>query len=191
MKLTKLLLFIPICILTALPLTAEDEPVPPQQMEIPFETAWATMQELLAANEIQVISENRGQGYIKTGFKEYASGLLTKSHLEKIAVDTETSDGSYDKVEYQYEIEIRLVSERMTILTVDANIRALHRNFLGEEKWIKLKSNGRREEFLLNSFGKILWGEDWEMEYSKERRPKKRFVLPADLNERVASPERP
>ncbi len=98
MKLTKLLLFIPICILTALPLTAEDEPVPPQQMEIPFETAWATMQELLAANEIQVISENRGQGYIKTGFKEYASGLLTKSHLEKIAVDTETSDGSYDKV---------------------------------------------------------------------------------------------
>jgi hypothetical protein len=54
-----------------------------------------------------------------------------------------------------------------------------------------MKSNGSREEFLLNSFGKILWGEDWEMEYSKKSRQKKRYVLPPDLNERIASPERP
>ena len=191
MKILKLLLFIPILIITFLPLSAEDGSVPPQQMEIPFETAWSTMQELLETNAIKISSEDRGQGLIKTRYKEFASGLLTQSHLEKIGVDTETSDGSYEKVEYQYEIEIRLVSEKMTIITVDANIRALHRNFMGEEKWVTIKSNGRREEFLLNSFGKILWGDDWEMEYSKERRPKKRFLLPADLHERVASPERP
>jgi len=191
MKILKLLLFIPICIITFLPLSAEDGSVPPQQMEIPFETAWSTMQELLETNAIKIISEDRGQGFIKTRYKEFASGLLTQSHLEKIGVDTETSDGSYEKVEYQYEIEIRLVSEKITFITVDANIRALHRNFMGEEKWVTIKSNGHREEFLLNSFGKILWGDDWEMEYSKERRPKKRFLLPSDLHERVASPERP
>ena len=191
MKLTKLLLFIQACIITSLPMCAEDGPVPPQQMEIPFGTAWSTMEELLNTNQIRVSSENRGQGYIKTSHKEYASGLLTQSHLDKIGIDTEISDGSYEKVEYQYEIEVRLVAERLTVITVDANIRALHRNFMGEEKWVSIKSNGRREEFLLNSFGKILWGEDWEMEYSKERRPKKKFLLPPDLNERIASPERP
>ncbi len=191
MKISKLFLVIPICLIPFLPLSAKGGPVPPQQMEIPFETAWSTMQELLQTNDIKISSENRGQGYIKTRYKEFASGLLTQSHLEKIGLDTETSDGSYEKVEYQYEIEIRLVSEKITFITVDANIRALHRNFLGEEKWVNIKSNGHREEFLLNSFGKILWGDDWEMEYTKERRPKKRFLLPSDLHERVASPERP
>jgi len=170
---------------------AEDGPLPPQRFDIPFETAWPTMHELLEANEIGIISENRGQGYIKTAFKEYASGLLTRSHLEKIGMDTEISEGSYEKVEYQYEIEITLVSDKQVIITVDANIRALYRNFMGEEKWVPIKTNGRREEALLNSFGKVLWGEEWEMEYTKDRRVKRKFVLPADLHERVASPERP
>jgi len=191
MKITKLLLPIFILLIISPILTAKSGPVPPQRMEIPFETAWSTMLELLENNQIRISSENRGQGYIKTRFKEFASGLLTQSHLEKIGMDTDLSDGSYEKVEYQYEIEIRLVSERFTILTVDSNIRALHRNFMGEEKWASIKSNGHREEFLLNGFGKLLWGEEWEMEYTKNRRGKKKYVLPSDLNERVASPERP
>jgi len=149
------------------------------------------MHELLETNEIRIITETRGRGYIKTGFKEFASGLLTQSHLEKIGTDTDTSDGSYLKVEYQYEIRIQLVSERVTIITVDANVRALHRDFLGAEEWAPIKSSGRQEEQLLNNFGKILWGEDWEMEYTKNRRPKRKYVLPPDLSERVASPERP
>jgi hypothetical protein len=191
MKLLKSILFILFCFFTSLPLGAKGGPVPPQKMEIPFETSWSTMQELLASNQLRIISENRGQGYIKTSYKEFASGLLTQSHLEKIGLDTDVSDGSYEKVEYQYEIEIRLVSKKTTLMTVDANIRAYHRNFLGEEKWVPIKSNGHREEFLLNSFGKILWGEEWEMEYTTKRRGKKKYVLPSDLNERVASPERP
>lgn len=149
------------------------------------------MHELLETNEISIISEDRARGFIKTGYKEFASGLLTQSHLEKIGTETEISEGSYLKVEYQYEISIRLVSERVTIITADANIRALHRNFLGEEKWIPIKSSGRQEEHLLNSFGKILWGEEWEMEYTKNKRPKRKYLLPPDLHERVASPERP
>lgn len=173
------------------PTVAEDGLVPPQRMEIPFETAWATMHELLESENVGILTEDRGQGLIKTTYKEYASGLLTESHLEKIGQDIETFDGSYQKVEYQYEIEIRLVSERECIITVYANIRALHRDFLGEEKWVRIESNGHREERLLNNFGKILWGEDWEMEYSKKRRPKRQFLLPRDLNERIASPERP
>jgi len=172
-------------------LAAKDGPVPPQRMEIPFETAWNTMLEALENDQSVISTEDRGRGYIRTRYREFASGLLTQSHLEKIGTDTEVSDGSYVKVEYQYEVDIRLVSERLTIITADANIRALHRNFLGEEKWIAIKSNGHREEYLLNSFGKILWGEDWEMEYSKKRRGKKHYALPSDLNERVASPERP
>ena len=191
MKPIKMMLIISVWITFCPILAAEGGPVPPQYMEIPFETAWATMHEILDSGEIPIISEDRGRGFIKTGYREFASGLLTQSHLQKIGTDTETSDGSYQKVEYQYEIEIQLVSERMTIITVDANIRALHRDFLGTEKWVRIKSSGQREEHLLNSFGKLLWGEDWEMEYTKNRRPKRRFVLPNDLNERVASPERP
>jgi len=191
MKNGKIALIISLFVGNLLPAAAQVGPVPPQRMEIPFETAWRTMHELLETNEIRIISENRGRGYIKTGFKEFASGLLTQSHLEKIGTDTDISDGSYLKVEYQYEISIQLVSERVTIITVDANVRALRRDFLGAEDWVSIKSSGRQEEQLLNNFGKILWGEDWEMEYTKNRRPKRQYVLPPDLSERVASPERP
>ncbi len=191
MKIKKLLLPAFILLFSVAFLSAASGPVPPQRMEIPFETAWSTMMELLETSQITVSSENRGQGLIKTRYKEFASGLLTQSHLEKIGTDTDLSEGSYVKVEYQYEIEIRLVAERLTIITVDSNIRARHRNFLGEEKWVDIKSNGQREEHLLNSFGKVLWGEEWEMEYTTKRRGKKKYMLPSDLNERVASPERP
>jgi hypothetical protein len=191
-RLRAYIIFTSLILLTAEPLSAAIPP--PFKFTIPFESAWTGFHEILKDNQLQIIEENRGQGYIRTGYKEYMSGSLTESHIRKIGEEKRAGDGNWVKVEYQYEIVVQLITARETIVTVNANIRALKRDFFGSEEWIDFKSTGQREEFLLTEFGRLFFGENFELYKSK-----KGFWEGAPRNltdilhgtQRTASPERP
>ena len=167
---------------------------PPFKFTIPFESAWTGIHEILKDNQIQIIQEQRGQGYIKTVYTEYMSGALTESHIRKIGKERNINDGDWVKVEYQYEISIQLISARETIITVDSNVRALKRDFFGNQEWVKIQTNGQREEHLLTEFGRLFFGESFQL-----YKPKKGFWEGAPKNladilygkQRTAGPERP
>jgi hypothetical protein len=79
-------------------------------------------------------------------------------------------------------------------VTVYANIEALKRDFLGQQSWIVIPTNGNLEEGLLNDFGILLFGESFRLDDPKrgfwERDPQ---YVP-DMMKRippVAGPERP
>jgi hypothetical protein len=132
---------------------------PPLRVYIPFEAAWRGMCDTFREQELKVFEEDRGQGILTSDFIEYTSGVLTKSHIAKIGQRPEVTDGDWVRVEYRYEVLIELIEAKETVVTVDARIRALKRDFLGTESWVKIPSNGQRERFLLNEFGKLLFGQ--------------------------------
>ncbi len=66
-------------------------------------------------------------------------------------------------VKYQYEVLVELIAERVTVLTVFANIEALKREFLGTEEWITIETTGKLEAQLLTQFGKTLFGEGFNL----------------------------
>ena len=97
------------------------------------------------------------------------------------------------RVNYQYEILIEFIQEKETVITVDANIEALERNFLGNEKRVSIPSNGSLEEKLLINFGQSLFGQNFNLQKPKkgywERDP---VYLPLPTNQfpSIAGPER-
>ncbi len=142
--------------------------VPPLRVHIPFEAAWEGMLRVLREEGWTIAREGRAKGEIQTGSREYISGPLTNDHMDKIGERPRLSGAQWKQVNYQYEVAIQLVSGRETLITLDANITALKRTFLGEEDWVAIPSNGRLEEGLLTRFGQSLFGQTFSLTQSKK-----------------------
>jgi len=136
---------------------------PPLRMDIPFEAAWNGILLTLMDHEFEILRQDRGQGSILTSFREYSSGPLTESHINKIGETPKLVDGEWVRVQYRYEVLVELISERETVLTVYSNIEALKREFLGTEDWVKIETTGKLETELLTQFGKSLFGETFSL----------------------------
>ena len=136
---------------------------PPLRMDIPFEAAWNGILLTLMDHEFEILRQDRGQGSILTSFREYSSGPLTESHINKIGETPKLVDGEWVRVQYRYEVLVELISERETVLPVYSNIEALKREFLGTEDWVKIETTGKLETELLTQFGKSLFGEAFSL----------------------------
>ncbi|MGW8181199.1 MAG: hypothetical protein ACWGQW_20910 [bacterium] len=158
------LLFLPTELTDAL---AQSTVPPPLRVYIPFEAAWRGMREVFKERDWTIVEEDHARGILRSSFVEYSSGTLTKSHISKIGKRPESTDGDWIRVEYRYDIVITLIEAKETVVTVDADIRALKRSFLGDETWISIPSNGQRERYLLEEFGKLLFGQMFSLDKSK------------------------
>lgn len=167
---------------------------PPLRVFVSVETAWETLMEVLRKRDLQAPEEGRGQGLLVTPFREYVSGPLTESHLAKVAEARRATDGQWVRVEYQYEIRVDFVEARNTLVTVNVNIRALRREFLGKETWLDVPSNGNLEADLLTAFGQELFGPSFNLDSPRKGYWERAPVYTGDLREgvpRVVGPERP
>ncbi len=142
--------------------------IPPLRVHSPFEATWEGMLRILKEEGWTVTREARAKGKIRTGPRKYISGPLTDDHMDKIGKRPRLSGAQWKQVNYDYEISIQLVSARETLITVDTNITALKRGFLGEESWVAIPSNGRLEEGLLTRFGQSLFGQTFSLTKSKK-----------------------
>ena len=138
--------------------------VPPLRLSIPFELTWKTMIEILNQEEWKLNHKNRGQGHITTAYREYISGPLTTGHLSKIGIRPRLTDGEWVRIQYRYDLQIELMTARETRVTVDIDIKALKRNYLGREEWARIPSTGRMEQYLLTALGKAIYGEQFSLE---------------------------
>ena len=166
---------------------------PPLRLFIPFEAAWDSMVETLGKNEFELLRQNRSQGFILSSFREYSSGLLTESHISKIGEKPKLIDGDWVRVRYQYEVRVELIADRETVVTVDANIQALQREYLGKETWIEIQTIGKLEESLLTQFGQLLFGETFSLQEPKKgfwERDPTYAPHPYERIPRVVGPER-
>jgi len=139
---------------------------PPLRVYIPFEAAWRGMREVYRDRKLKTVEENQAQGILKSDFIEYSSGTLTGSHIAKIGESPVVTDGDWVRVEYRYDVLIQLIEAKETMVTVNADIRALKRDFMGTETWIKIPSNGQREKALLEEFGTLLFGQMFSLDKS-------------------------
>ena len=174
------------------PVWAQSAP-PPLRIYVPFEAAWDGMVETLGKNEFELLRQDRGQGFLLSNFREYASGLLTDSHIRKIGEEPKLIDGDWVRVRYQYEIRVALIADRETVVTVDANIQALQREYLGKETWIEIQTIGKLEETLLTQFGQHLFGETFSLEEPKKgfwERDPSYASHPYERIPRIVGPER-
>jgi len=182
--------------LMAAPVEAARRPYipPPLRVYVPFESCWDGIHEVLKIRQFELIQQDRGRGLIVTDYKEYISGPLTASHIAKIGTRPELPDGNWLRVQYQFETLVELVSARETVVTVNANVRALKRDFFGKEEWVDIPTNGELESGLLTDFGKLLFGTNFELTKPKpgfwERDP---TYVPEEMERipRIAGPERP
>ena len=115
---------------------------PPLRLGVPFPAAWKTMLEVLDREEWTLVKKDRGRGEIVTGYRDYMSGPLTAGHLDKIGVRPRLPDGEWVRVRYRYDLSVSLIRERQTTVTVDSDIQALKRDFLGREEWVEIDSTG-------------------------------------------------
>lgn len=165
---------------------------PPLKVSIPFETAWKGMLDTLEGKEYELLSQDRGKGVILTEFREFSSGPLTESHIAKVGEKPKLIDGEWVRVLYQYDVLVQLIAERETVVTVNANVKALKRNFLGGDEWVEIPSSGRLEEELLTLFGRHLFGEKFSLAAPKkgfwEQMPG--YVPEADVQPQIVGPER-
>ena len=97
------------------PVWAQSAP-PPLRIYIPFEAAWDSMIETLGKNEFELLRQDRGQGFLLSSFREYASGLLTDSHIRKIGEEPKLIEGDWVRVRYQYEIRVALIPQGQEIV---------------------------------------------------------------------------
>lgn len=190
---------LPITLLMLAPgagLFAQTQPAnipPPLRVHLPFEKAWEGMVEALQNRQQEFIKKAREDGEIQTEYYEYSSGPLTESHIAKIGVRPKLVNGDWIRVSYQYRVDLDLIEEGETLVTVNANVRALRREFLGKQEWVEIPSNGRLEADLLTDFGKLMFGQLFSLAQPKkgfwEQAPG--YVKDADIQPRVVGPERP
>lgn len=167
---------------------------PPLRVYVSFQSTWNGVLETLKERNLEITRQDQSQGYIATRYWEYTSGPLTENHIAKIGHKPKLPDGEWVRVEYQLEILVELIQVRETLLTVNANIRALKREFLGPEVWVNVPTNGRLEEDFLTDFGKLIFGESFTLRTARkgfwQREPS---YLP-EMEERIpkiVGPERP
>ncbi len=150
--------------LAAAQIDAQKRFEPPMRLGVPFPAAWKAMLEVLQRQKWNLVKKDRGRGEILTGYREYMSGPLTAKHLDKIGVRPRLPDGEWVRVRYRYDLSVSLIRERQTVVTVDSDIQALKRDFLGREEWVEIDSTGRLEKQLLTAFGQALYGADFSLD---------------------------
>jgi hypothetical protein len=106
--------------------------------------------------------EDRKAGIITTRPYEFISGSLTKSEMEKVAVNNNPDTGSWLKARYSVEATMEIVSSTETLVTVHTYIEALNRGVDGTEKWLPLESRGTYERRILGKVSAILMGKKAE-----------------------------
>jgi hypothetical protein len=151
------------------------------------------MVETLGEDEFELLHQDRGKGFILSSFREYSSGLLTASHIRKIGEEPKLIDGDWVRVRYQYEIRVELIADRETVVTVDANIQALKREYLGKETWVEIQTIGTLEETLLTQFGQLVFGETFSLQEPKKgfwERDPTYAPNPYERIPRIVGPER-
>ncbi|GAB4240664.1 MAG: hypothetical protein Kow00109_15850 [Acidobacteriota bacterium] len=165
------------------------------QLQVPFEAAWQGIQEVLEENGWTIAEQDRTKGTIVTAEREYISGPLTRSQLEKVAELRPLADGDWLEGRLRYEITVQLIAARETQLAVSADFRALARSFFGEEKWYPLRSRGVKEAELLLRLGRRLFGDSFELDPSSwDWLQVKPPTLPAegrDPRPHTSTPEKP
>ncbi|MFZ0426876.1 MAG: hypothetical protein WAO20_02080 [Acidobacteriota bacterium] len=167
----------------------------PLRVHVPLPAAWNAMHDALQGAELPVSDENQAQGTILTTYREYISGPLTESSLRKIGQVPKLADAYWIRADYRFDIQILFVEQKDTMVIVNAEVRGLKRDFLGQETWVSIPTNGSREEDLLMRFGKQLFGDTFSLDGSKKGLwERDRTWVPADLSgtvPRTTSPERP
>lgn len=146
------------------PVEAQKRFEPPLRLGVPFPAAWKAMLNVLDNQDWKLVKKDRGRGEILTGYREYMSGPLTAQHLDKIGVRPRVADGAWVRIRYRYDLSVSLIRERETSVTVDSDIQALKRDFLGREEWVNIDSSGRVEKQLLTAFGQELYGADFSLD---------------------------
>ena len=141
---------------------------PPLRLQVPLQTVRQHMARSLEHKEIKLDREDLNRGLMLTEYREYSSGPLTASHIAKIGDKPEITDGEWVRVQYQYEILMELIKQKETVVTVNANIRALKRDYFGSQEWVEIVSNGELEQELLSAFGQSLFGQSFTLEGPKE-----------------------
>jgi len=111
--------------------------------------------------------DDRKGGRITTRPYEFITGSLTLSELEKVAVRKETASGNWIKARYKIEAVIEIVSQKETMVTINADVEGLSRDVDGTEKWIKLDSLGAVERRVLGRISVKLLGTDAPAESRK------------------------
>lgn len=166
----------------------------PLRIDVPLPSAWMAMHDTFEEEGLTVDTEDRIKGTVLTHYREYISGPLTESYLSKIGQPPRLADASWVRAEYRFDIEFRFIEQKRTMVTVNADVRGLKRDFLGSEAWIEVPTNGSREEALLTEFGKRLFGDSFTLDGSNKRWERDRTLIPADVSGAVpktAAPERP
>jgi hypothetical protein len=106
--------------------------------------------------------EDRQAGIITTRPYEFISGSLTKSEMEKVAVNNNPDTGGWLKARYSVEATLEIISSTETLVTVNTHIEALNRGVDGAEKWLPLESRGVYERRILGKVSAILMGKKAE-----------------------------
>ncbi|MEJ2077542.1 MAG: hypothetical protein P8020_07680 [Acidobacteriota bacterium] len=167
----------------------------PLRVHAPLPSAWTTMHDTLKDARFSISEEDRGKGTILTDYREYISGPLTEEYLSKIGQAPKLADAYWIRAEYRFDIEIRFVEQKETLVTVNADVRGLRRDFLGHETWVPIPTNGSREEDLLTQFGKLLFGDQFALDGSKKGLwERDKMLVPPDVSgtiPKTTSPERP
>lgn len=136
---------------------------PPVRITVPFDQAWKQIATTLYDVDLEIASQNRGQGTMLSTFREYSSGPLVDSHIAKIGKKPKLIDAQWLRVRYRYQILMELIHEKETLITVSTEIFALKREFLGKESWIPIVTNGKLEEEILTRFGRQLFGQKFSI----------------------------
>lgn len=167
----------------------------PLRIHAPLPSAWMTMHDTLKDARLAISDENREKGTILTDYHEYISGPLTEEYLAKIGQAPKLVDSSWVRAEYRFDIEIRFIEQKETMVTVNADVRGLKRDFLGNESWVAIPTNGSREEDLLTQFGKLLFGDTFTLDGSKRGLwERDKMFVPPDVSgtiPKTSSPDRP
>ena len=136
---------------------------PPVKIAVPFDQAWEQISKTLHDIDLEIASQNRGQGTILSTFREYSSGPLVDSHIAKIGEKPKLIDGQWLRVRYRYQILMEFIHQKETLITVSTEISALKREFLGKESWVQIVTNGKLEEEILTRFGRQLFGQNFSI----------------------------
>ena len=106
---------------------------------------------------LEIERDDRKGGRITARPYEFITGSLTGNETEKLAVLKDTA-GDWIKARYKAEAVIEIVSQKETLVTVNADIEGLTRDVDGTEKWVRLDSLGVVERRVLGRISVILLG---------------------------------
>ena len=141
----------------------------PLKVRVSFEAAWKAMNKIIKRRSLEIQHEERAQGLLVTGVREYSSGPLVEGHIDKIGLRPKLIDGQWLRVHYRYRVVVELIEKEESLVTVNGDIEALKHDFLGGEEWIDISSNGKLEVELLTEFGQHLFGQNFRLELPKKK----------------------